>query len=197
MSKLKNPKKTMSPHPRGVRLEVFDLLPSIKLFPGENETGYDGLKQAFMADLAPGTPYETSLVQNLITLEWEAVRHREVRDSLILAEYRDQAVLVFDAAEHGDFAGMFPSLSTKNRAFALVDPDRAIREKAEQELADLGIQPSELIAKAYASVAGSVETHERILADTEIRRRRLRDDFDRLKAARAKPVEDAEIVESS
>jgi hypothetical protein len=195
--KQKNPKKNLTPHPGSVPLEVFDLLPDIDIFPGEDEATYEGLKLALMAELAPGTPYETALATNLITVEWEAIRHRRMRDGLLLAEYRDQAVSVFDAAENGGSARLYPSQSARDLALALVGSDRARRQKAEQELADLGIQSAELIAKAYASVSESMEIHERILAETEIRRRRLRADFDRLKAARAKPVEDAELVEGS
>jgi hypothetical protein len=43
----------------------------------------------------PGTPYEHILAEQLVTLEWEALRHRRMRDSLLLAEYRDQSVGVF------------------------------------------------------------------------------------------------------
>lgn len=181
--------------PDGVPLEVLDLLPGLTLFPGEDETAYQGLKQAFMADLAPGTPYETSLAQNLITLEWEAIRHRNLRDGLILAGYRDLAMGVFTDGKVGIVFAAQKTEEAENSAFALVNPDAATRRAAEDELAEYQITPAEILAKAYARAGKSMDIHERKLADVEIRRRRLRDDFDRLKAARAKPIEDAEVVE--
>ncbi len=173
--------------------ELLDLLPDIKLFPGEEATTYQGLRQALMADLATGTPYETALAQNLVTLEWEAIRHRRIRDGLLLAEYRDRAMGVFEKGRVG--SPFSPSDESIVAAFGLVDPNAEIRQLAEDQLARRQIEPAEILGKAYSAVAKSLEPHERKLSDTEVRRRRLRDDFDRLKAARNRPVEDAEVVE--
>ncbi|MGJ8585992.1 MAG: hypothetical protein ACSHXD_18025 [Marinosulfonomonas sp.] len=192
-SNLANQIETGAAHAAGS--ELLDLLPGIELFPGEDETTYEGLRQAFMADLAPGTPYETALAHNLITLEWEAIRHRRIRDGLLLAEYRDQAMGVFSKGEVGAVSSFGRSKEDEDAAFALVNPDPEIRQPAELQLAEYQITPAEILAKAYRQVAKSVEIHERILSDIEIRRRRLRDDFDRLKTARNRPVEDAEVVE--
>jgi hypothetical protein len=80
-------------------------------------------------------------------------------------------------------------------AFDLVgsDPERAAA--AAQVLQEFGLTLSEILAQAYSRVSGQVEMHEKKLAALEIRRRRLREEYDRLRAARAKPVEDAEILE--
>jgi type II secretory pathway predicted ATPase ExeA len=68
-------------------------------------------------------------------------------------------------------------------------------EVAAAILEERKISVSEILAAAYSQVSGQVELHEKKLAETETRRRRLREDYDRLRAARAKPVEDAEILE--
>ncbi len=47
----------------------------------------------------------------------------------------------------------------------------------------------------YSRVADELEQHEKKLADLEIRRRRLREDYDRLKVTRTRLVEEAEIIE--
>jgi hypothetical protein len=50
------------------------------------------------------------------------------------------------------------------------------------------------LAEAYTQVRHKIDVHEYKLAELELRRRRLREDYDRLKAARAKPVEDAQVL---
>ena len=67
-------------------IELLEGSTRMTFFPGENEEGFDALEQAYIADFSPGTPYETSLVENLVKLEWEADRHRCIRDNLILAK---------------------------------------------------------------------------------------------------------------
>ena len=42
--------------------DILDLLPHITLFPGEDEMTYEGLLDAYLSDLNPGSPYETSVV---------------------------------------------------------------------------------------------------------------------------------------
>jgi hypothetical protein len=68
------------------------LFPRITIFPGEDEVSFEGLRQAFKLDLSPGSPYELALVENLVTLEWEAIRHRNIRDQLVLTKFSDLAV---------------------------------------------------------------------------------------------------------
>lgn len=189
--------KSLQRQSGGIPAEILDLLPGIQLLPGEDETTYEGLRQAFMADLAPGTPYETTLADNLITLEWEAMRHRRIRDGLLIAEYRDQAMGVFQEGKVGTVSSWDQSEKIQDMAFALVNSDPEIRQSAELELEKYQIEPAEILAKAYRAVAKSLEPHERKLADIEVRRRRLRDEFDRLKAARTRTIEEAEIVEET
>jgi len=82
----------------------------------------------------------------------------------------------------------------KRLGSALVSADRKSAAKAAAALKKHEISLDEIFAKAYSHVADQLELHEKKLADLEIRRRRLRDDYERLKAARARPVEDAEII---
>jgi len=79
--------------------ELEDLIPRPMLFPGENSIAYEDLRDALLGDLAPGAPYEQALAENLVTLEWEAIRHRRMRDTLIKAKARDLAVGVFSTGE--------------------------------------------------------------------------------------------------
>ena len=76
-------------------MSLQDLYPRITIFPGEDKTTFEGLRHDFMLDLAPATPYETALVENLVTLEWETILHRNIQDQLILTKFEALAVEVF------------------------------------------------------------------------------------------------------
>ena len=171
-----------------------DLFPRITIFPGEDETSFEDLRQGFMLDLSPSAPYEIALVENLVTLEWEAIRHRKIRDQLVLTKFADLSVGVF---QHGEIRSVFGDNAeddayVNGNALASTDPEqRAIGMSA---LEKTGFNPSEILAEAYNQARHKIEVHEYKLAELEIRRRRLRDDYDRLKAARAKPVEEAEVL---
>ena len=125
-----------------------------------------------------------------------ALRHRRLRDSLIMAEYRDQSVGVFQEGKVGRIGEFFPgpTQSAKDMAYNLVSTNKDRRTKAMQALEDAQITPSEIVAKAYKALARDLQPHERHIAEIEGRRRKLRDDFDRLKSARARPIDEAELV---
>lgn len=171
-----------------------DLAPRPMILPGENPDLYEALRDALLHDLAPRSPYQRILAHNLITLEWEAQRHRRMRDELIRAEMRDIAVGGLESGRLG--AGYRATPEHKAMGHALVGPDRGRAEAAAQALVARGITLGELAAKAYGLQGEKVEVHEKKLADLETRRRRLREEYDRLGAARQRPVEDAEILEA-
>jgi len=172
--------------------ELEDLIPRLMLFPGEDSIAYEDLRDALLGDLAPGAPYERALAENLVTLEWEAIRHRRMRDTLIKAKARDLAIGVFSTGEVGD--AFRPDKKDELLGSALVSADRKSAAKAAAALKKHEISLDEIFAKAYSHVSHQLELHEKKLADLETRRRRLRDDYERLKAARAGSVEDAEII---
>lgn len=181
--------------PNAKTVELLDLLPRIMLFPGEDKASFEDLRESFMIDLAPGTPYETALVENLVTLEWEAVRHRNMRDSQLRGEFRELSIGVFQNREIKNVFS-FKSEAAQDLALALLSSDLEQVGIAEEELENIGITPSEILAEAYRRKSNSIEVHERLLAEIEGRRRRLRDDFDRLKSTRGAPVEEAEVISS-
>jgi len=186
----------------GPENELLELLPKIMLFPGEDQTTYNGLHAAFMSDLSPITPYETVIVENIVTLEWEAMRHRRIRDDLIRLEYRKYAAEVFMTQEVK--TPLFDEESPGATKFVkgLMGSDQALRTECLETLEEIGINEGEILAKAYEAAGKSVEIHERILAELEVRCRRLRKDHDRLRAALAIPVIkpetiDAEVVDAT
>lgn len=71
------------------------------------------------------------------------------------------------------------------------------RGRAIEDLAERGISNTDLVSRAFARSLRHLEPHEMKLPELEVRRRRLREDYDRLKAARPRVVSDAEIVEGA
>jgi len=186
--KQKNDAKIVDIHGLGLRPMML---------PDEDPKTYDSLRAALLSDLGPRTPYECTLAENLVTLEWEAIRHRRLRDHLIRATYRDLAMGVFFDGTVKTVGSYDETASLKLSALALVSSDAKEREDAEARLAASGIDRSEILAKAYGRERDQVEIHERKIAEIENRRRRLLDDYDRLRASHATLVSDADIVEDA
>lgn len=187
-------KKLPKTSAKAAHAELLQHFLPTQLLPDEDPETHAALRDAILLDLTPGTPYKRILAEQLVTLEWEALRHRRMRDSLLLAEYRDQSMGVFKEGEVGRVYSFQQTKNAKEMAFDLVGTNKNKRTKAMQALEAAQITPSEILAKAYKELAGSLETHERHIAEIEVRRRKLRDDYDRLKTTRALPIEEAELV---
>lgn len=166
-------------------------------FPGENEGNFNALKQAYIADLSPGSPYENSLVENLARLEWEAHRHVRIRDNLILAKMRDLAIGAFQNGKAGHVLTRDKVQEAEDLAFGLVSSKKDQRLNAAIVLTETDISRKELLAKAYQEALPTLQFHEQHLEKIEVRKRLLREEFDRLKAKRKRnSVADAEVLES-
>ena len=187
-------KKLPKTSAKAAHAEVLQHFLPTQLLPDEDPETHAALRDAILLDLMPGTPYERILAEQLVTLEWEALRHRRMRDSLLLAEYRDQSVGVFQEGKVGRIGSHRRNERANEMAFDLVSTNKDRRTEAMQALEDAQITPSEIVAKAYTALAKDLQPHERHIAAIEGRRRKLRGDFERLKAARARPIEEAELV---
>lgn len=175
---------------RGVTLQ--GAIPHFKVLPGEDQREYDELREALLFDLRPNTPYERIIAEQLLGLEWEARRHRRLRDALVLSEFRTHLIKAFQkVARHGLIPAWEFEGEIRARKFLASEDDR---EKSLKDLELIQTTPTELLAKAYESMGLSLEPHERKIAEIEVRRRRLREDYERLTALRKAPIEDAEIV---
>lgn len=174
--------------------DLVDLVPPRKMLPGEDKGAYDALRDALLSDLAPATPYQRVLAENLVSLEWEAVRYRNLRDDLLIQRARDAAANVID-----DPAGIIKfdiSEDSKRAAISLFGPDGAEREASKKLLEKAGTNVGEVLAKAYTAEITSLDHFARHIAEIETRRRRLLDDYERLKSTRRPPIPDAEIIEN-
>ncbi|WP_281990712.1 hypothetical protein [Sulfitobacter geojensis] len=68
MSNLSNPSPTLS----GLIEVLSDLIQTTQLFPDENQTTYEPLREMLFSDLTPGTPYEEVIAQTWST--WNGKR---------------------------------------------------------------------------------------------------------------------------
>jgi hypothetical protein len=171
---------------------ISGFFPAIELWADEDQRTLEDLRDALLSDLAPGTPYQHALANNLVELEWDKLRHRRMRDALLRAALRQNAVNLL-SGEHNIFG---PALGGPERETAaeLVGPDPVRRKAAEEKLVEAGASLNELLAQAYQTVLPQMDHHERQIAGVEIRRRKLRQDYDLLKSRHVRLVEEAEIL---
>ena len=158
-------KKLPKTSPDRAHAEVLQHFLPTQLLPDEDPETHAALRDAILLDLMPGTPYERILAEQLVTLEWEALRHRRMRDSLLLAEYRDQSMGVFQEGEVGRIGSYRRNERAKDMAFNLASTDENRRTEAMQALEVAQITPSEILAKAYSELASSLDLHERHIAE--------------------------------
>ena len=175
--------------------DLLALIPRMRLLPGEDEVGFEDLRQALLLDLAPATPYETALAENLVALEWEAGRYRRLRDDLVRERFREFAIGVFHEGKIGQ--AFSPSETSRRLATTLTGQDASEREVALQALAERRISEGAILARAYDKESKTLAQLDRQIAELEERRRKLRIELGSVKAARAVPVPDAEIVTDS
>lgn len=196
-----------------------DILPARDHIVGETPGSFDGFHDGMMNSLAPITPYECVVAENLIAIEWELVQHRRMRDAGLRQRIREiiQAAVIdrekfryesaldtaWDAhvAAGGSKDDWNPRIrSDRDAAGAEVEAlakravskDLNLQEQAYAEIRELGLEPIELMGEAYRSNDRSIITHDQKLPDLERRRREVKRDFDMLQ--RARPVE-AEVIE--
>lgn len=185
-------RKTPSRSP-DVEALLPSLLPRVLLLPGEDPTLLESLRAALLLELAPRSPYERLLAEDLATLEWEIYRQRRLRDELIRAQVRDLTKVVLSANETKD--GRLSVEEAAELASDLLRPDAKSAGVACQALERCGVTLGEIVARAHSRVSETVELHEKQISSLETRRRRMREDYDRLRAVLAHLVEDAEVLE--
>lgn len=186
---------------------------------GEDPGSFDTFHDGMMASLAPLTPYECVIAENLVAIEWELLQHRRMRDICIRQPIREairKAVIAQHSAAHeaaldaaferfieagGDenawdepfeFDADAAARAGEELAARAVSPDRDAQAKAHGEITALGLQPFELMSEAYNGVTVPIARHEAKIQDLERRRREVKRDFDSLQKAR--PLEGEIIV---
>ena len=155
---------------------------------------FQELSHAYSRELRPETPMETHLAHELALVELDLRRQRGFAEQLLLTSFHRIAADVLRG--HGMYVAVLanPSLDNADEVSRkLLSKDFAERRAAEKELAEFGYSLDEILSRAYEDVSRSMQVHEDRIARLEIRRRRLLEDYDRLKAKRSRPTDVIEI----
>jgi len=180
--------------PVSQRQLFLDPIPRAGIWPDEDPEALESLREAFRLDLNPGTPYENSLVEQIVALEWEIHRARRLRDSLLFSAVKvaaDRALANSSVEWEEENA---PALITQD----LFGEDQVARKTAIEELSDIGVTLTGLTTQSYQSQADDIQFFDYKIGELERRKRRQREDFDNLKKTRVDrraAISDAETVE--
>lgn len=182
-----------------------DLLPARGRILGEAPVSFEAFQAALSASLAPATPHEALIAENLVAIEWEILQQRRMRDASLRKNLHARIVkAVINARSSStsipDIALEFPMWpgegtddeEAQDVAARATSGDATLQTEAENDLVGMGLDPVALLADAYRRDDKSTMLHDAILADLERRRRDVKRDYDALQAAR--PIE-AEVVE--
>lgn len=177
--------------------ELVDLVTKRKPLPGEDALQLEHLRLSLMAQLAPSSPFEQVLADDIYNLICDALAHRSYRHALLRAGIRTFAQEILHKRMSGQIEPVLPSKEAEALSYDLVSDDPLRQDKALAELSKLEISVEEVRARAFASNAQLVTTHDAQIASIELRRRKLLQDYADLKAQAAKPVEDAVLMDRS
>lgn len=169
-----------------------DFFPTSEVWADEEQATLDKLKAALLSDLDPHTPYQHVVAENLVELEWEKMRYRRIRDSLLNTALKETTTQALSGQV--DF---FASVRGEDRETArdLTSRDLVKQKSARETLANKDISISELVTAAYQTCLRDLAFFDAQIAEVETRRRKLRMDYDLLKSKHAVLIDDADIVD--
>ncbi|MEY8118866.1 hypothetical protein AB9F26_11435 [Falsihalocynthiibacter sp. BN13B15] len=198
-----------------------DLLPAREHIVGEDPGSFDGFHEAMMQALAPLTPYEGVIAENLIAIEWELIQHRRMRDAGLRAAIRDAVIKAVIATGRADHEALLDAHFDKHTeaggtqddweepfsfdteaakasgaelAAQAISKDPAELTAASKEIEAMGQNVVELMGGAYRTSGVQVRHHDQKGQELERRRREVKRDFDALQKARP-VVAEAEVIE--
>lgn len=163
--------------PRRFGLSSFAelLAPRVQII-GEDPRTYEAVHAGLMASLVPMTPYECVIAENLISIEWELIQHRQMREAklrelvassvvraIVDAKFFEHSLALDEAWEQHVASGgteddweepiSFDRNSAKHEGKALVDramsPDIEERSQAYDELKSMEIDLIGIMSSAY------------------------------------------------
>jgi hypothetical protein len=196
-----------------------ELLPPRDPIIGEDPGSFDGFHDGMMASLAPITPYEAVIAENLVAIEWELLQHRRMRDAGLRRSIHKAIVGAVVARERAKYEDALDVAWEKHEARGggehnWVDPFEFDEDAAEQigdelaaratstdpkkqagaqaEIVDMGMSPIDLMSEAYTGFNRASEKHDDKVQELERRRRDVRRDYDALQ--RARPIE-GEVID--
>ena len=167
-----------------------DVLPKRDTIPGEAAGSFVVFQAQLMHTLTPFTPYEFVVAENLISIEWEILQHRKMRERCLRNLLGKE--IAKELARLRGYDGKREGAEPPDLPKRALDPNPEIASKAHQELEEMGIDLLDLMGKSLSSGNYDLHFHEIKLPQLETRRRQVRSDFDALQKAR--PIT-AEVVQ--
>lgn len=171
-----------------------------------------------MRSLAPLTPYEGVIAEDLIAIEWELLQQRRMREARLRQmlreaickaamaglEARHEAALVTHYEAHIKKGGTEDNWKApfsfdveaaeeeaEDLAARAISRELGVQRAAHEEITALGMDPVDLMGEAYGDQFDRAARHSGRIVHLEARRREVKRDLDALQAAR--PIE-AEVV---
>jgi hypothetical protein len=205
-------KKLKTPDPRDFNLESFGDLVSDKLsIVGEEAGAFEVFRAGMLASLAPMTPYECVIAENLIAIEWELFQQRRMREaslretarqaieaavvSKMKSDYETKLDLAWedhiasggsksDWREEGAFDGDAALDAANDLTLRALASQPEIRMEAYAQIASLGLEPIDLMGQAYRDHSNQAHVHDQKIQNLERRRREVKRDLDDLQRVR-------------
>ena len=202
--------------PKAFGLSAFRelLAPNDRHIIGEEPGSYDAVREGLIHSLAPLTPYECVMAENLVAIEWELIQRRSLRANELRNSARDKLQPAISAALESKYSIALDEawdahvadgggeddwkepeeLGYRARDTLASDIcDRAMslnlgeQQAAYKEIRDLGVNPIDAMGHAYTDWQNDADKHQKAIEALEKRRREVMRDFASLQAAR--PIE--------
>ena len=179
-----------------------DLISGLRLFPGDDCAGMKTMRSRLLEELDPQTAYEEVVAGNLVGLELERRRLQQIRDRILLEEIHAEVKKVIDQKVYSQHAAQIadaPDFLEKIREKTMDLEQRLLSTDIQEQkpllsfLEEEGISAESLQAIAYSQARERLLPFEAQLVAIEQRRRRLFDDYERLRAQRPKLLEDFDL----
>ncbi len=160
--------------------EFADILPALPIMPDENPEDFEVFQAGLLNELAPITPYQNIIAQNIIANEWEMFRLRRWRKALIVDETEKQLLDRFEKTydlndESRD--------DTTNLTKVAMGGSRKEQPVAVKDLEDeYGFDTTRSISIAFTTYGGRFDRFELQIMAIESRRKRLWEDYSALQA---------------
>jgi hypothetical protein len=166
---------------QGNRIEIPKQLESLlgqpPLLEGEDREAYFALRAALIEELQPKTVMDWIEVHDLLTQLWEEQRFRRASAALIRGGTR--AALEYYLQEIARSGGYTDDFSVSGKAHQYFSTNPKEKKEVISLLAQYGITPSELLAKAAQLESSGVLTFERLVSSRVNGRRMLRKEAER------------------
>jgi hypothetical protein len=157
--------------------QLESLLGPPPLLEGEDHAAYLALRAALIEDRRPETVMDWIHVQDLVTQLWEEQRYRRASAALIRGAMLAAVEYYLQEIEKSDFPNFAGGFKRKATQYFSTNPKE--RKEVISLLAQYGITPSEILAKAAQLESHGVLTFERLVSSRVNGRRMLRKEAER------------------